>query len=124
MTIPYAEEDEEPRSRAKEEDEAVKERWVKNVSSRSLSKSEIALLRKGGGFAVTPKELPHVDFITATECACKNLAKGEGLSLRAEIVEELGKAKVPNSNLTGEEWRALKKLRADKDIVVLPADKG
>ena len=80
VTIPYAEEDEEDgesRSRSKEEDEAVKERWVKNVSSRSLSKSEIALLRKGGGFAVTPKELPHVDFITAIECACKNLAKGE-----------------------------------------------
>ena len=122
MTIPYAEED--AAAWSKEEDEAIKERWVKNVSSRSLTKQEINLLRKGGGFAVTPRELPHVDFITATECACKNLAKGEAISLRAEIVEELGKVKVPTSNLTPEEWRAMKKLREDDDILVLPADKG
>ena len=120
-TIPYTEEGEASWSR---EDEEIKERWVKNVSSRNLSKHEIDLLRKGGGFAVTPRELPHLDFITATECACRNLAKGEALSLRAEIVEELGKAKVPASNLTKEEWKAMKKLKEDEDIVVLPADKG
>ena len=67
-----AEEDEEIWSR--EEEETIKERWVKNVSKRDLSKIEIDLLRKGGGFAVTPRELPYVEFITATECACKNLA--------------------------------------------------
>ena len=32
--------------------------------------------------------------------------------------------KVPKSNLTAEEWRAMKSLREDKDIVILPADKG
>ena len=121
-TIPYAEEIDQ--NYTGEEDEAVKERWVKNVSNRSLSEHEISLLRKGGGFAVTPRELPNVDFITATECACRNLAKGEALSLRAEIVEELGKAKLPASNLTSEEWKAMKTLREDENILVLPADKG
>ena len=52
------------------------------------------------------------------------MEKGEAISLRAEIVEELGKAKISNSNLTPEEWRAMKKLKDDEDILVLPADKG
>ena len=72
---------------------------------------------------MTPRELPHVDFITATECACRNLAKGEALSLRAEVVEELKKSKAP-SNLNSEEWKAMKTLREDESITVLPADKG
>ena len=121
-TIPYAEEIDQ--NYTGEEDEAVRERWVKNVSSRILSKHEINLLRKGGGYAVTPRELPHLDFITSTECACRNLAKGEALNLRAEIIEELKKSKVPASNLTSDEWKAMKTLREDEKILVLPADKG
>jgi hypothetical protein len=85
---------------------------------------EIQLLRKGGGFAITPKEIPYIDYITATEQACRNLAKGEGNCLRAEIIEELSKAKPPKSNLKAEEWKALKKLKDDEEIMVLPADKG
>ena len=61
---------------------------------------------------------------SATETACQNLAKGEALCLKAEIIEELKIAKVPESNLTTEEWRAMKKLREDESVLVLPADKG
>ena len=122
-TIPYAEEDELPEE-ARQEEENIKERWVKNVSSRPLSKTEIQLLRKGGGFAVTPREIPNVDYITATECACRNLAKGEAINLRAEVIERLSKAKLPSSNLTTEEWKAMKTLKDDKNVMILPADKG
>ena len=49
------------------------------------------LLRKGAGFAVTPREYPYVDYITAIESACRNLAPGEATSMRAEAIEELSK---------------------------------
>ena len=84
---------------------------MKNLTNRVLTKDELSLLRKGGGFAVSPKEIPYVEYITATESACRNLAKGEAICLRAEIIEELKKAKVPPSNLTTNEWRALNNLK-------------
>ena len=51
------------------------------------------LLRKGGGFAVAPKEYPNIEFITSFELACQNLAKGEADNLSGEIIEELSKKK-------------------------------
>ena len=63
-------------------------------------------------------------YITATEEACRNLAKGEALCLKAEIVDQLKKAKPPKSNINPNEWKALKSLRDDEEIIVLPADKG
>ena len=89
-TIAYDQEDEEESEEGKEE---VKERWVKNLSHRPLSKDEVSLLRKGGGFAITPNELPNMEYITVIEQACRNLAKGEANCLRAEMIEELEKAK-------------------------------
>ena len=77
-------------------------RWVKNISYRVLTSIENNLLRKGGGFAVTPRELPHLDYITAIEQGCRNLAKGEAMCMRAEAIQELDKAKVPKSNLSAE----------------------
>ncbi len=97
---------------------------MKNLSNRTLTATEVKLLRKGGGYAVTPKDLPHVEYITAVESACRNLAKGEALCLRADIIEQLQQAKVPKSNLTADEWKTLKELRDDENIMVLPADKG
>ena len=43
------------------------------------------------------------------------------LSLSSYIPE---KAKVPKSNLSADEWKALKSLKDDKNIMILPADKG
>ena len=120
-TIAYDQEEEEEDEDSKEE---AKERWVKNLSNRPLSKDEVNLLRKGGGFAVTPSELPIMDYITAIEQACRNLAKGEANCLRAEMIEDMEKAKLPKSNLTKRERLALKTLRDDENIMVLPADKG
>ena len=120
-TIPYAEEIdlEEP-----EETEIVKERWVKNISKRPLTKNEVSLLRKGGGFAVAPSQIPFVDYITAAEEAGRNLAKGEALTMKADIIEELEKAAPPTSNLTKAEREAITTLVKDDSIMILPADKG
>ena len=115
-TIPYEEEI--------DEDEEVKERWVKNVSDRLLTKHEIDILRKGSGFAVTPREIPEIEYITAIEEASRCLPSGEAMCMKAEALDILKKAKPPKTNLTTEEWKALKALKNDDNIVILPADKG
>ena len=71
---------------------------------------------------MAPKEYPNIEFITSIELACRNLAKGEADNLRGEVIEELSKnRKPPESNLSKEEWKALKNLREDDTIVILPA---
>ena len=74
---------------------------------------------------MTPKEIPTVEYITAIEMACRNLAKGQALCRRAEAIEEISKERPPpNSNLSKDEWKALNELKKDNDIMILPADKG
>jgi hypothetical protein len=53
--------------------ENIKDRWVINASSRTLSDSEQHVLTRGLKFAVTPSKLPINELITSTEDACFNL---------------------------------------------------
>ena len=54
----------------------------------------------------------------------KKLDNGQADSLRGEITEILLEAKKPIPNLSKTESKALKELREDESIVILPADKG
>ena len=40
------------------------------------------------------------------------------------VTSTLQSASLPNSNLTPDEQKALKRLKTDENIVILPADKG
>ena len=40
------------------------------------------------------------------------------------LTSTLQSASLPNSNLTPDEQKALKRLKTDENIVILPADKG
>ena len=44
--------------------------------------------------------------------------------MRSEITEILDKAEQPKSNLSKEERQAMKNLKEDESIVIVPADKG
>ena len=105
-------------------DEEVREKWVKNLSKRPLSEIEKQVLRKGAGFAITPKHIPYDDYIIETEKIGSKLDKGQADALRAEVTDVLIQAKPPKSNMTKEELKALKELKKDKNIVFLKADKG
>ena len=48
----------------------------------------------------------------------------EAEDLRHSVVGELKKAKPPQSNISAKERKALKSLAKNKDIMILPADKG
>ena len=45
------------------------DKWVKNLSDRQLTQTEKNILAKGLNFAVTPRQIPLVELITATERA-------------------------------------------------------
>ena len=102
----------------------MKCKWVKNVSKRALTETETEVLAKGAGFAVVPKRIPYNDYIIATERVCKKLDRGQADALRAEVTEILIKAKQPKQNLTKTQTQALRELREDDSIVIVPADKG
>ncbi|XP_030764236.1 uncharacterized protein LOC115888610 [Sitophilus oryzae] len=99
-------------------------RTVVNLTDKTLTTSEVTLLAKGGNFAITPKVVPVEDIIAGTEAAIRNLPNSIADEIRFETVNILRTAKAPKSNLSREEHQALKSLNADKDILVLPADKG
>ena len=99
-------------------------KWVKNCSSRILKDPELSVLARGMNFAVTPSKPPVTDIITATETACKGLPDGEASDLRARVSGILRKHKNIKSNITKEERAAISELKKDKNIKILPADKG
>ncbi len=100
-------------------------RWVKNCSDRILSVLELSILKKGLNFTITPKHLPIVDIITATESACRSLKGGDASELRAKVVNIINKHdKIKDENVSNEEWKAIDNLKADDYIMILPADKG
>ncbi len=102
------------------------ERWVRNLSSKTLSPAEQSVLTKGLNYAVAPKRLPIVDFITCTESAIHHakIPPGEAEELRRFVAITIKNAKLPKSNLSKEKGKALDKLKRDRDIVILLADKG
>ena len=68
-----------------------------------------------------------MDFVTATESACRQLGGGDANELRSKVVTILGwgeKVLEKVQNITREEREALDGLRKDDNIMVLPADKG
>ena len=97
-----------------------------NCSDRTLSEPEKRVLAKGLNYSVAPKKFPVADYITATENACKNLSSEKVSQLRATMCSMLRKPanlKV-EQNLDRSERDALRDLKNDKSITILPADKG
>ena len=78
----------------------------------------------GPNFAVVPRELPVLEYITAIERACSQLQQGKAEGLRGEIKAILKKTSTSKSNITKEEHNALRKLKKDENRMVLMADKG
>ncbi|XP_072051992.1 uncharacterized protein [Amphiura filiformis] len=107
----------------------VKERWVKNLSDRSISDSERSLLEKGLNYAVSSKRIEGrqvTEIITSTESAIRSskLEYSRAEELRQRVNASILSAKPPKSNLTKSEYLALDSLKKDDSITILPADKG
>ena len=99
-------------------------KWVINLSSIPLTKEQESLLSHGPNFAITPKEPPLGEYILNIEKARQSLDTNMAEELRTEAYRVLRKPHHPKPNLKKEEIIALKQLKADKNRMVLPADKG
>ena len=101
-----------------------KANWVVNLSSRSLSNAEKALLKKGLNFVITHANIPITDIIAKVEAAIKQLNAEQADAVRRAVNGILQRAEPPEPNITKEMWDALKGLKEDDSIMVLPVDKG
>ncbi|XP_068671745.1 uncharacterized protein [Montipora foliosa] len=101
-------------------------KWVKNLSDRPLSDSEISVLEKGSNFAVTPNRLPVVDFITVTGNAIclSSLYEAKSELLRSKVCDTFCKNKARVMNLNKDEREAVDCLTKDENVVIVSADKG
>ena len=102
------------------------ERWVVNLSSRTLSPDQEKILSKGMNFALTPRRVPIPQIVATVESALqKTSCPQQSEEIRLKITRMLGRgSNIPSTNLTSRETRALKELREAQDILILPADKG
>ena len=102
----------------------IMSRWVKNCSDRILSDPELAVLKKGLNCAMTPRQVPVIDIITATATACRNLNKGDANELRAQVCTIVDRSsKIEDQNVSKEEMKSIDNLKKDDSIMILPADK-
>ncbi len=102
----------------------TKERWVVNLSNKQLSESQKKVLEHGLNFSYSLSSLPVDEIITAVEIGCKSLEIQKRNECKGKIASIMKSHKSKKSNITPEERLALKSLKEDKDITILPADKG
>ena len=98
----------------------VVKRWVQNYSSRMLSTDEINVLAKGLNFAPTPTSIPVPEIV---EDSLRKVRYGEAEKTRITIVRILKRAKTPPPNITKSDFKAIKDLRKDNTIMILPAER-
>ena len=101
-------------------------KWVKTLSNTPLTIDQERLLAHGPKFVIKPKKPPVGEYIAAVEQACSRLTQGEADELQVEVRKTLKKEQNQartSSNITQEEFRALKELKEDKSRMILTADK-
>ena len=99
-------------------------KWVINLSNKPLTPAQRSVLAKGPNFAVTPRQPPNLEYISAIEAACTKLSQQDAEELRADINRVLRSSHPPKPNLTKAQNSALRELKRDRDHIVLTADKG
>ena len=101
-----------------------KEKWVQNYSSKKLSTEEMNVLAKGLNFAPTPTNIAVPEIVASVEDGLRKVRCGEAEKTRITIVGILKRAKILPPNITKYDFKAIKDLRKDNIIMILPADKG
>ena len=73
---------------------------------------------------MTRKQAPTEASVEAVLSHQHELSESTKDNIKSRVTSTLQLASLPNRNLTPDEHRALKRLKTDKKIVILPADKG
>ena len=104
--------------------EASTSKWVKNLLDKPLTQAQRSLLAHGPNYAVIPRVPPKEEYIAAIEQACHKLEEGKADELRVEVKNLLKKAKTPRSNISREEFQAIKELKRDDSRIILTRRQG
>ena len=100
---------------------------IRNISPRPLDETETQVLSYGLKHPVTPKQIPREAIVSSADTVLSHqheLSESTKDNIRSRVTSILQSASLPNSNLTPDEQKALKRLKTDENIVILPADKG
>ena len=92
-----------------------------------LDENETHVLSYRLKHSVTPKHIPTDDVVSSVESVLahqRELPKSTKDDIRSRIASTLQSASLTDCNLMKDKLHALKWLKNDKDIVILPADKG
>lgn len=74
---------------------------------------------------MTPTKTPTPDIVSTVESALRKVTPSHlAESARLRIIGLLQQPKLPASNITPDERKAILHLKQDKDIMILPSDKG
>ena len=99
-------------------------KWVINLSKTELTTTQKAVLAKGPNYAITPSNIPNVEYITAIEIIGQKLKEEDASELKADINTILRKEQVPKFKFKQGRKDSFSQLRKDQDRVILTADKG
>ena len=99
-------------------------KWVRNYSKTPLTEAQHGLLSHGPNFVITPRELPTLEYIAATEKVCNQLSQGKVEELRGEVKTLLRRDHKAKLNIPKDEYKALKEMKKDDTRQILTADKG
>ena len=99
-------------------------KWVRNYSKTPLTEAQHRLLSHGPNFVITPRELPTLEYIVATEKVCNQPTQGKAEELRGEAKTLLRRDHKAKPNIPKDEYKALKEMKNDDTRQILTADKG
>jgi hypothetical protein len=97
---------------------------VINLTDQKLDNALSSLLQKGLNFAVTPCSSPIEDILAGVEKAVLSLPAEMAEEARQETVRIIKHSSRPRDNLRKTERAALKSLKNNTNLTILPADKG
>ena len=76
---------------------------------------------------MTPKRIPTESIVSSVETVLsrqRDLSVSSKDNIRSRTASMVQSAPIPDNNLTKDEQQALKRLKNDNNLVILPADKG
>ena len=97
---------------------------VINLSDQKLDEGTLSLLQKGLNYAVAPRAPPIEEILAGIEKAVRFLPVEQAEEARHESVRIIKTTTKTKNNLTKNEMTALKKLKDNTELTILPADKG
>ena len=77
--------------------------------------------------SVTPKQTPTEAIVSCVEAVLsrqRELSESAKDNIRSRVASTIQSVSLTDSNLTKDERQALKRLKTDENIIILPADKG